>query len=122
MELAEEKRAKELADLLTERLGEGATVRLLGDRRVVKIRGMDVLVEINDILTALECEISTAKEDREQTEIIRMFAYSWQEKVALVKAPLRTIKALLQMKTIAIGWTRARVIDNPEHGMRCWST
>ncbi|XP_046415640.1 uncharacterized protein LOC124177369 [Neodiprion fabricii] len=110
--------AKKMADLVATKLGEGADVKILGDRVIIKIRGLDALVQAEDIRTALINEIPTEKDDSDQIEVIRIITYPWNEKAAIVKISRRTLQALNGRANMRIGWTMARIIVGPQ-GVRC---
>lgn len=119
IEMTGEPQARNMIVNLREHLGEEATIRLLGDREIIKIRGMDALVEKDDIMAAISSEIPNAADDMEQTEVLRLFSYPWKEKAAIIKSTRRMIEALIQMQSIVIGWTRAKIIANPPKVTRC---
>ncbi|XP_046629480.1 uncharacterized protein LOC124309685 [Neodiprion virginianus] len=110
--------AKKMADLVATKLGEGADVKILGDRAIIKIRGLDALVQAEDVRSALINEIPTEKDDSDQIEVVRIITYPWKEKAAIVKISRQTLQALNGRANMRVGWTMARIIVGPQ-GVRC---
>ncbi|CAL7932917.1 unnamed protein product [Xylocopa violacea] len=96
------------------------TIRVLSERVTVKIRGMDPLIEENEVINAIRNNVELEEFEEEQIQVVRTFIEMWQEKVMLVRMPIRVAEKLQDGDGVRIGWTRnkVRILKNPE--VRCW--
>lgn len=96
-----------------------ATVRVLEQRTELKIRGMDTLVEAEDVERVLRAECGAELGETEQVEVTKVFTYPWHERAAMVKVPIRVADHLLTQGHLRVGWTQARVIAVDPNGRIC---
>ncbi|CAL7932775.1 unnamed protein product, partial [Xylocopa violacea] len=91
------------------------TARILSRKMVAKIRGLDILTEAKDVIGAIGEATAATPEELEQVQLLRMIDEPWQERVAIVRVPVRLANVLKNTKGIKIGWTinKVRILDKP---------
>lgn len=101
--------AEQIKAAINEVMEDAAEVQLLGHNTHIKIRGLDALTEVDEIIAALASESRNGNELAQSAVMVRTFLYPWQERAAIVRMPTEMAEPLLEKGRIKIGWTTVRL-------------
>ncbi|CAL7948146.1 unnamed protein product, partial [Xylocopa violacea] len=95
------------------------SARILSRKTMAKIRGLDILTEAKGVINAIGEATAATPDELEQVQLLRMIDEPWQERVAIIRIPVRLANELQETKGIKIGWTinKVRIMDKPN--VRC---
>ncbi|CAL7932929.1 unnamed protein product, partial [Xylocopa violacea] len=78
------------------------SARILSRKTMAKIRGLDILTEAKDVINAIGEATAATPDELEQVQLLRMIDEPWQERVAIIRIPVRLANELQETKGIKI--------------------